>query len=283
MRDDPQRAEFPVQSRGLYALVASLSDAGRKRRQNEDSHLVLSLDGAGASRSGEASTYDIAQPGLLLAVADGMGGQEGGDVASRLTLAIVAREVTAHLHQTAAGRADVPLALEQAVVAAHQAVMARARENPAMKSMGTTLTAAFLCGSRADVVQVGDSRAYLYRDGNLILLTQDQTIGNRLRQRGSDPASINTQFRDLLTQAVGAQAEIKPVTTAVDLEPRDTILMCTDGLHKLIPPEGIVGILDMDTPLAQRASQLVTLANDNGGPDNITVIVAEIRPTEAAK
>jgi protein phosphatase len=131
------------------------------------------------------------------------------------------------------------------------------------------------------VAQVGDSRAYLFRDGNLILLTQDQTIGNQLRKRGADASLVNPQIRGLLTQAVGAQPDINVVMTAVDIEPQDLLLLCSDGLHKMVSPEEIVAILELGIPLAEKAGHLIARGNENGGPDNITLILVEIGPDGA--
>jgi protein phosphatase len=130
------------------------------------------------------------------------------------------------------------------------------------------------------VAQVGDSRAYLFREGNLILLTQDQTIGNQLRNRGEDSAQVDVQIQEMLVQAMGAQAEIEVIMTAVDLDPGDLLLLCCDGLYKVVSPEDIVGTLELETGIPEKAAKLVARANECGGPDNITVILAEICPVE---
>jgi protein phosphatase len=221
-------------------------------------------------------------PGVLLAVADGMGGHHAGEVASQLCVESLAREFAAPLPDSGTGHPDWPAALRKAVEAAHRAVFAYAQEHAEHRTMGTTLTAALVCGPRAVVAQVGDSRAYLWREGNLILLTQDQTIGHRLRERGADPSLINPQIQELLTQAVGAQPEIDVIMTAADLEPHDLLLLCSDGLYKVVSPEELVDILELEVPLAEKASTLITRGNENGGPDNITVILAEICEAEAA-
>jgi protein phosphatase len=143
--------------------------------------------------------------------------------------------------------------------------------------MGTTLTAAFLNGTRATVAQVGDSRAYLFRGGSLILLTEDQTVGNFLRSRGEDSESVSGQIKEMLMQAVGAQADIEVIMSAVDLERADVLLLCSDGLYKVVSPGEIADCLEQAASAGQKASNLVMKANGNGGPDNITVILAEIQ------
>jgi protein phosphatase len=261
--------------------VAPITDVGRKRGHNEDSHLILALDGSGAPQSGEVGTLSIAPPGLLLAVADGMGGHYAGEVASRLCVENLAREIVSGLHDAGTEGPDLPRALKKAVVATHHAVFSYAQEYGDHQTMGTTLTATLVSGARADVAQVGDSRAYLFRDGNLVLLTQDQTIGNKLRNRGEDPSLVNAQIKEFLVQAVGAQPEINVIMTGIDLEPQDLLLLCSDGLYKVVSPEELVDILELEIPLAEKSSQLISRANANGGPDNITVILVEICPVEA--
>ena len=176
----------------------------------------------------------------------------------------------------------VPAALQKAVKATHLAVFTHAQGYAENQVMGTTLTAGLLHGSRAELAQVGDSRAYLFRDGNLILLTQDQTIGSQLRSRGEDPNNVDARIQEMLIQAVGAQSEIEVIMSAVDLEPHDFLLLCSDGLYKVVSPAEIVEILEGEIGLHEKAEQLVARANESGGPDNITVILAEICQIESA-
>lgn len=279
--DDSPASAFSAPVRGLSAQVAPITDVGRKRRQNEDYFLVLPLDGSAAPQSGEVSLLSVAEPGLLAVVADGMGGHHGGEVASRVCVEKLAKEIVSELQGAPTGNPDLPSVLQQAVVATHRAVFSLAQEYSKSEKMGTTLTAALLCGELANVAQVGDSRAYLFRDGNLILLTQDQTIGNQLRKRGADASLVNPQIRGLLTQAVGAQPDVNVVMTAVDIEPQDLLLLCSDGLHKMVSPEEIVAILELGIPLAEKAGHLIAKGNENGGPDNITLILVEIGPDGA--
>ncbi len=274
--DDPQLPAPSVPTRNLSAQVAPLTDVGRKRGHNEDSHLILPLEGGGGPASGEVGTRSLAPPGVLLAVADGMGGHHAGEVASRLCVENLAREIASHLQGSGSGRPDLALALREAVVDTHRAVFSYAQEYEDSQTMGATLTAALLFGMRAEVAQVGDSRAYLFRDGNLFLLTKDQTFGNQLRTRGQDTSQVNTRLKEFLTQAVGAQPEIKVIMSALDIEPQDLLLLCSDGLYKIVSPEEMVDILEMEIPLAEKSRQLIARGNENGGPDNITVILAEI-------
>lgn len=266
----------------IVARVAHVTDVGRKRRNNQDNHLVLPLLASGASQDAEPGLVDLENGRLLVAVADGMGGHFGGEIASRLCVENLAKEIVEQLHASENGRPDLSAALQRAVEATHKTLFAHAQDYAENLTMGTTLTAALLTGARTELAQVGDSRAYLFRDGNLILLTQDQTIGNRMRRRGGDSISLDAHIQEMLIQAVGAQAEIEVVMTSVDLEPHDFLLLCCDGLYKVVSPPEIVETLQLEMGLAEKASHLVTLANERGGPDNITVILTEICQAESA-
>ncbi len=265
----------------LSARVVSVTDVGRRRRNNQDNSLVLSLDGNGVPQVGEPGLVGIEDGWLLVAVADGMGGHFGGEVASRLCVENLAKEIAIQLQAPGNGQPELFTALRNAITTTHNAVFAHAQSYAESRVMGTTLTAALLHGSRAELAQVGDSRAYLFRDGNLILLTQDQTIGNQLRRRGEDPAKVDAQIQEMLIQAVGAQEEIDIAMTVVDLEPQDLLLVCCDGLHKVVSPEDIVETLEFEMGLHEKSTHLVTRANEGGGPDNITIILTEICQAES--
>jgi protein phosphatase len=205
-----------------------------------------------------------------------MGGHFGGEVASRLCVESLAKEIIAQLQSTRNGYPDLPSALQRTVEVTHDALFAHAQGYEEKLTMGTTLTAVLLQGAHADIAQVGDSRAYLFRGGNLILLTQDQTIGNQLRSRGEDSDSVDAHIQDMLVQAVGAQARIEVIMVGIDLEPDDLILVCCDGLYKVVPPEDIVETLEYEMGLFDKVRYLIARANEGGGPDNITVVLAEI-------
>jgi len=253
---------------------------GRERKNNEDSHLIFPLDGGTAPQNGEEKVLGLSPPGLLLAVADGMGGHLAGEVASRMCVENLAQEMMRQLLLAGATLSDLPIALRKAVEAAHQAVYTHAKQHAETLSMGTTLTAALLNGTQAAFAQVGDSRAYLFRGGSLILLTQDQTIANFLRSRGEDSDRVSSQIQEMLTQAVGAQPDLEVITSALGLELGDVLLLCSDGLYKTVSPSEIVDCLEQAVSAGQKARDLVMKANGNGGPDNITVILAEIQPVE---
>jgi serine/threonine protein phosphatase PrpC len=261
--------------------VAHVTDVGRRRHNNQDNHLVFPLETKQAVEDSQPVFVEIEDGRLLVAVADGMGGHFGGEVASRMCVENLAKEIVPLLDGQGNGESDWSADLKKAIEISHKAVFAHAQGYAENLTMGTTLTAALLHGARAELAQVGDSRAYLFRDGNLILLTQDQTIGNQLRTRGEDSSRVDAQIQEMLIQAVGAQAEIEVVMTAVDLEPDDLLLICCDGLYKVVPPGDIVETLELEMGIHEKAMHLVTRANENGGPDNITVILTEICQVES--
>ena len=262
------------------ARVAHVTDVGRRRRNNQDSHLILPLRDGGVPQDAGEGLIEIESGGLLLAVADGMGGHFGGEVASRLCVETLAKEIVTQLQGSENGQSHLSGALQKTVEAAHHILFAHAQGYAEKLTMGTTLTAALLQGAHADIAQVGDSRAYLFRDGNLILLTEDQTIGNQLRSRGEDSTRVDARIQEMLIQAVGAQARIEVIMAAIDLEVEDLLLLCCDGLYKVVQPADIVDTLELDRGLSEKAAHLVGLANEAGGPDNITVILTEICQAE---
>ncbi len=269
----------PEESGGvrLSARVASLTDVGRKRRNNEDNFIVCPLDGSPAPAGGEEHTFGLGSPGLLMVVADGMGGHYGGEVASRLGVEDLILQIFQKVQSPEATPSDPQDILRQAVEATHKTVYAHAQAHNENLTMGTTLTAVWLVQTWATIAQVGDSRAYLLRDGNLILLTRDQTIGNLLESRGEESMMIGEEVKEMLTQALGAQPDIEVVTSAVELQPGDRMLLCSDGLYKLVPPEALVECLEASGDASLKAGSLISRANENGGRDNITAILAEIR------
>jgi protein phosphatase len=243
--------------------AAALSDVGRQRENNEDAYLYW-----------EPSTeQEFARKGCLAIVADGMGGYEGGQEASRLAVETV-REV----YETAF-RGDPQATLQQAFVLAHQRIQDYAERHPGFHGMGTTCTAVALIGPRPYVAHVGDSRLYRVRGTQISRLTRDHSYVSRLVESGivrSEDAEKHPQ-RHILTAALGAGVEVMPdnAEPGMVLEEGDTLILCTDGLWGLVTEEEIVAAVNAKSP-AESCSVLVQLALDRGGPDNITVQVLRL-------
>ena len=207
----------------------------------------------------------LARPAVL-AVADGMGGALAGEVAAQVAVEAVAglsAPVTAD---------DVRQALQEA----NRAIRRMAAEDPDKAGMGTTLTTALLADDRLDVVHVGDSRAYLWRDGELRQLTEDHSVVAELVRRGSLSAedAENHPHRNVITRALGAEPEVVADTVSEPLRDGDVVLLCSDGLSSYVPERDIAAALAAAGSLREAAAALVERANAAGGTDNVTVVLA---------
>ncbi len=259
----------------MCACVVALTDIGQKRKNNEDNYLVLPLDGEVLRQGAEGFTFSLTGPGLLLAVADGMGGHQSGEVASRLCVETLGEELVKLLPQERSPEAGAEAPLCAAVESTHRLIFDAAQKDAALEGMGCTLTGVLLSRRRAGIAQVGDSRAYLFRENHLTQLTEDQTVGNLLRS--AEGGHFGDRVNDILTQAMGAQQNLNVVMSSSGLQPGDTLLICCDGLYKIVSDPEIAAILAWEAPLHAKAERLISQANQNGGPDNITVVLAEIR------
>jgi PPM family protein phosphatase len=229
-------------------VVGARTDVGRVREGNEDSYMAH-------------------EP--LFAVADGMGGHQGGEVASRLALDTL-REATDGA------------ALAQAVQDANRAVFEQAGRDPALAGMGTTLTAFLADGDTLRLAHVGDSRAYLLRDGELQRVTTDHTVVEGLVEKGEltpQEASIHPQ-RSILTRAIGVDGEVQVDQASIQPRPGDRLLLCSDGLTGMVDEADIQRILEENTDPQAAADALVDAANEAGGQDNITAVVIDVAEAE---
>lgn len=264
----------------LYAK----SDVGRVRRGNEDNFLVLNLsneqtwtgsDGAAAPQ--DLTRFDLGEKGLVLVVSDGMGGALAGDVASRMAVESV-REVLMGNDSETPCDPEAPLVdcLKNATVYANLAIHLRSQEDSRCAGMGATFTGAAVLGDNLDLVQVGDSRAYIVRKNQIRLATKDQSLVQQLVDVGqiSESEAETHMFRNVILQALGAQSEVTPVTGRIRLRRGDVLLLCSDGLSGKLRSEDIQNILNDKTDLSVACSELIAEANNRGGEDNITVVLA---------
>jgi PPM family protein phosphatase len=230
--------------------VAGATDVGQTRSGNEDALLI-----------GDC----------VFAVADGMGGHLAGEVASETALEPI-RALAGRVFDDAG---DAVTALRGAVVAANDTVSDLAEREPAYHGMGTTLTAALVEGRRLHLAHVGDSRAYLLRDGSFSQLTDDHTLVQHLIDEGQltrEEAARHPQ-RSIITRAIGVSRDVEVDSMSLELVAGDQLLLCSDGLTGVVTDRQIAQTLDsIDDPDAA-VHRLVELANDAGGPDNITVLL----------
>lgn len=282
----------PAKEAALQVRAGYRTDPGRVRGNNEDRFVVFDLalckplasppssGGARPSAHGEA-LIPVTPAGVLFIVADGMGGMMSGEIASQMCIEHLPAEVCAH-----AGPADsleaARDALGKALRATHKRIHERAQANPEMKGMGTTCTAALMSGMNLVIAQVGDSRAYVGRKGpqgiGVTQLTKDQTVWETMLRGSQKPSDefSNAPWKNMLMQALGAQQDLNVVITEHGLQPKDWLLLCSDGMYRVVKDEDMAAEFANATSPAEKAQSLVALANERGGPDNITTIILQV-------
>jgi serine/threonine protein phosphatase PrpC len=262
---------IPNSKRPFYLSVAGLTDVGRVREKNEDTFVIADLTGGALFEGAEPpARFDVGERGVLLAVSDGMGGAQAGEVASALVVETLTRAF-------AAAPADAPrdALMNDAIQLAHRAVREVAKRES--KTMGATLTAVFVHAGRAYIAEVGDSRAYLVRGGEVRQLTRDQSMVQVLLDSGvidADEAE-HSPMRNMILQAMGNQPDVKVALSKLELRDRDGLILCSDGLTGHVSDQEIRDVVTGHRP-AEAARKLVDLANERGGKDNITVVVAGV-------
>ena len=258
----------------LEFVVAGASDVGQVREHNEDSFLVGDLDGGELVDPAALETWRHAGArGPLLVVCDGMGGVEGGEIASELAAQVTWREMRA----TPATR-DVEVfarLLRRAVRIANHDVHAMSRREPGLRGMGTTLSAAGMVGDRLVIATVGDSRAYVLRAGVLVQVTRDQSLHSALLAAGHDEDEAASAGGAIL-QALGVAADVDPSLSIIELRRGDRVLLCSDGLHGLVGDPALALLVAEPHSVAEAAKLLNAAARAAGGTDNITAIVCEV-------
>jgi PPM family protein phosphatase len=242
--------------------LANLTDPGCVRERNEDYYCYFEPDDDEAFRS----------HGRLVVVADGMGGHEGGQVASGIAVEMVRRTWSN-------GAGDPAGLLITALSNAHSAIQDYAREHPELAGMGTTCTAAAIIGNLLYYGHVGDTRLYLIRDGSIRRVTHDHSLVQRLVDSGAitEEEAEGHPDKNVLVSALGMQGAVSVDVpdAGIPLQPGDTLLICTDGLHGLVSD---AELLDAATRCEPRKAcqDLVQLAKDRGGPDNITLQIIRL-------
>lgn len=241
----------------------ALSDVGKVRQNNEDSYLIDDAHG-------------------LFAVCDGVGGTSGGEVASAMTVRLMAafrKEASPKLRELGQPGTEEVLTglvehLDKSLVAASEAVFERAAGDAALTGMSTTAVAMAATGSRAALAYVGDSRIYLLRKGKLYQLSEDHSLAWELYRQGVLKSDDLTTFRykNVIVRAVGQHPTVNVDTTVVEVMPEDVFLLCSDGISDLISDEEIAKVL-LEERAEDAPTKLVELANEAGGKDNATALV----------
>lgn len=255
----------------VVEIVSSgVSDVGRVRTNNEDSFQILDSQN-------------------LYVLSDGMGGEAHGEVASALAVETVVKYCTETkddadatvLGNTPDNFGDKTRRLQNAVRHANLNIYESAQKNPAQRGMGATLTTVWAGQEKLSVAHVGDSRAYLLRTGNLQQLTSDHSLVAEQVRRGiiTPQQAEESEMQSVLLRALGAHPEVEVDVDEVGIFPGDVLLLCSDGLTRMVTEPEIAGTLQAETRPANAAQKLVDLANERGGMDNITVIVVRFQET----
>ena len=251
----------------MQIVSGGVTNVGRVRTNNEDS-------------------FRIVEPMSLYILSDGMGGEAHGEIASAMAVDVVAK----HCSETEVDPAmtifaDMPSAwsektrrLSSAVHLANKTIFDSAQKHPEQRGMGATITAAWLDGSRLSIAHVGDSRAYLLRSGSLQQLTSDHSlVAEQVRRGILTPAEAErSDMQSVLLRALGAHQEIEVDSEEHTLFGGDVLLLCSDGLTRMVTEPEIAGTLQAEPDPTKASERLVELANEQGGADNITAIVVRV-------
>jgi PPM family protein phosphatase len=253
-----------LEGEAVQIVSSGLSDVGRVRTNNEDS-------------------FRIVEPLNLFILSDGMGGEAHGEVASAMAVDVINKYCEAEREDSGATVLDeVPAnissqtrRLKNAVAKANFQIFQSAQKNPEQRGMGATITALWLKDTLLSIAHVGDSRAYLLRNGNLQQLTNDHSLVAEQVRRGliTPQQAEESEMQSVLLRALGAHPEVEIDVDEVEITPRDVLLLCSDGLTRMVTEPEIAGALQAETVPSAAAERLIALANENGGVDNVTVIV----------
>lgn len=255
----------------VTVTASGLTDPGRVRQNNEDAFLVAQLaDAADGAAPSEVVTFDADAHAVILAVSDGMGGADAGEVASALVVQSL-RDALMH------AEGDLDEATRRAVEKANRAVWDAAKE-PGKRGMGATVTAVCVQGNQAHIAEVGDSRAYLVRNGRIRQVTRDQSFVQFLVDSGALKPEEAEKYpmKNVVLQAMGQNADVQVALGRLELRRGDRLLLCSDGLSGMVKAEEMRDAILEEETLDAACRRLVARANERGGEDNITVVIAEV-------
>ena len=247
------------------------------REHNEDAFVVADLTRGTSTLEPALLTHTVGNHGTLFMVADGMGGAAAGEIASAMAIDVVLEELTTALTADERPTDDVfAAAIKRATAAANAHIHTFALEHPEFRGMGTTATVAGVLGDTLYLAQVGDSRAYLVRNGVGRQITKDQSLMQKLIEAGelTEEEAEQSERRNIILQALGPEATIKVDLTHQPVRRGDLLVLCSDGLSGQVRGDEITRIVTEERSLAAACERMIDRANEMGGPDNITVIVA---------
>ena len=242
------------------------TDIGKKRQFNEDNYLCLELSSNSSNNSA---------PHYLLAVADGIGGHAGGELASRLAINTLKENILFHRK-----KGNLYLEPQELLIdsyqKANQKIFQLASGDKSLVGMGTTLVTALIAGNETTISNVGDSRGYLIRNGSISQITHDHSWkAEQLKKKVlSEKEVLRSPFRNMITRSLGFESDVEIDTFQTDLFNGDYLLLCTDGLYDSLPVYKILKILKREKKPEQICRKLIKLSNKRSGHDNITGVVA---------
>lgn len=273
----PTPSETPVPRSGVSLRLAGMSDVGITRDHNEDAFAFLDLSSGQTHADVSDGTIDVGLRGVVLVVADGMGGAAAGEIASEMAVEAVLDTFRAQWMQNVGRDTDTFVeTIRDAADTANHRIFAYAGAHPEHAGMGTTATIAGLLGNSLYLAQVGDSRAYIVRDGTAQQITKDQSLMQQLIEAGEmtpDQAEVSER-RNIILQALGPDSTVRPDFTQQPLARGDTLVLCSDGLTTHLRASDIARIVTASRDPEIACEQLIAAANAEGGHDNITVVVA---------
>lgn len=239
--------------------VGFKTDKGRRRSNNEDACFVMKKD-------------------KVFIVADGVGGNNSGEIASRLAVNEIANYVETHPLREIQSVEQVQDYFEDCLKNANFKVLELSQRIEANKGMATTVVCAYVQGNTIYIINVGDSRAYVFRDDVLQQITEDHTYVNTLLKAGliSEDEAMNHENKNMITRAVGADYTVDADFFSLPIRADDIVLICTDGLYGEVGEEQLIAVLKKEKSMTDICNELVEMANENGGSDNITMVVLKV-------
>ena len=263
--------------------VFAKTDVGRTREHNEDAFVVANLTTMDTTLQPVLRTHTPGERGLLFMVADGMGGAAAGEIASAMATDCVLRELDARWRHGSAPSPEIfAQELKLAAEAANTRIHRYAAEHPENRGMGTTATIAGFLADTLYIAQVGDSRAYLVRAGEAKQITKDQSLMQKLVEAGEmtvEEAEVSER-RNIILQALGPEAQVRVDVTHQRVRNGDVLVLCSDGLSGQMRGGDIGRIVNETADLPEVCRRLIDLANESGGPDNITVVAVRFEGEE---
>jgi len=235
------------------------TDPGKVRSVNEDALFVMPKQN-------------------IYVVADGVGGHNAGEMASRTAVGSIAAYIQSNPIERAWTEAEIVEYLARCLSEVNISVYRMAKDQEAYRGMATTAVLLYVAGKKAYIANIGDSRAYLIRNGIITQLTEDHTIVSQLLKEGSitKQEALAHPMNNMITRALGGEAVVRPDFFSVDIEKKDIFLLCTDGLYGEVAEERIMEVLNGEKSMHKACAELVRLANDNEGKDNITAVCVRI-------